>query len=347
MTLGPCLRLSGAIALIAVVLVPPGAVARISPVQVRASNLTCQLRWTKDGTLHGRIKDVRVLPGGEAWAVGFTGNAPTAAFVAHREAGRWIRQAEGRGDLSSLSGRSRTALWAVGTVRTTRLLRLEAARWRPVGVPDLEGRPLAARTSPWFSGFLTDPPRVYFWNGARLQDARAPQAAVAITGTDSGHAWLAGLVTIRAWRHGSWSAPTLRLRSTDGNTSWALIDAASATDVWALDTTLSANGTSAHWDGHQWRTYPYPTRYGEPLDLVAVSPNGAWALFGDDLLDWDGTAWAPLPLPKSPPAPGRARGPFAPVAIDSDAPNSIWLATSTQVIGHLPVISTIFHGTCT
>jgi hypothetical protein len=131
----------------------------------------------------------------------------------------------------------------------------------------------------------------------------------------------------------------LRLRGTDINTSWALIDAASTTDVWALDQTLSPKGTSAHWNGHDWRTYPYPA-ISDPLDLVAVSPNKAWALFRN------GTAWARLPLPKSPPAPGRARGPFAPDAIDSDAPNSIWLATSTQVIGHLPVISTIFHGAC-
>jgi hypothetical protein len=302
------------------------------------------------------VEGLRVLDGGDAWAVGFLDSYPLTAVIAHRANGLWIERKEGRGILYSIGANSPSDVWAVGQTKPVgtkgsqpRLLRLDGGRWDALKAPG--GLDLVGRRWPWFGAslFSSDQKSLYLPHGGALRAVRLPggrSSVVAIAGTDSRHVWVADSSWIRAWNGTSWSAIG-HLRG-DPNTWWAKIDAASGTDVWTLDETLAPTGASMHWDGQSWRLFPYPNHPARtPLGLVAVSANEAWALFDLALLRWNGASWTPETLPRPPPAPPGVHGRFWPAAIDVDAPDSIWLAGYRGTVGTgSKTVSAVFHGTC-
>jgi hypothetical protein len=82
------------------------------------------------------------------------------------------------------------------------------------------------------------------------------------------------------------------------------VSGTSATDVWAVGQGGSVQPIVEHWDGTRWTPMPQPVPLGALADVVAISPNDAWAVGNDNNVAvverWDGTQWslAPVSLPK-------------------------------------------------
>jgi hypothetical protein len=302
----------------------------------RSSPRHCSLRWANDGRLRGKVESIRVLAGGEAWAVGFRLDHSTApvAFVAGRHNDRWTAREAGSGEFDRVIADTRTDVWALGhrpRRRAQLIWHYDGRSWHSASTPTpSELVETAARNAPWFADTFSP----YFWDGQQLLRVPAPGGVIqAIAGSGPRHAWAAGRTALRKWDGSSWST-TLRLPHSPASSvepDWALVDAASLTDVWAFaEVCCSAHtrGISAHWDGVRWHIFPYPKRSAggnSPVAVVAVSPHEAWALVLDDpagynLLRWNGQAWRTQPLPYSQPNSLELTG------LDVDASGSIWLA---------------------
>jgi hypothetical protein len=99
------------------------------------------------------------------------------------------------------------------------------------------------------------------------------------------------------------------------------VDAASATDVWAVgsryvDDTYRARSLILHWDGQAWTRVASPD-IGMLTDVAAASEDAAWAIGGEDkILRWDGTAWEVSAHPAPPSA-------FF-SSIDASGPDDAW-----------------------
>ena len=82
---------------------------------------------------------------------------------------------------------------------------------------------------------------------------------------------------------------------------WA-VDAASATDVWAVGIRSGAgspdrlrHGLTMHWDGTGWTLVETPVDVIGPIsDLTVDGEGGVWAVGGNTVLRWDGTVWTAL-----------------------------------------------------
>src|SRR5438552_11915870 len=79
-----------------------------------AARRGCILQWTVDGSFRGKAQDLRILPGGEAWAVGWFGRYTPAQLIAHRVNGLWTTRVGPRGELSSVGADTRTDVWVTG-----------------------------------------------------------------------------------------------------------------------------------------------------------------------------------------------------------------------------------------
>jgi hypothetical protein len=328
------------------------------------SSTACDLKWTQDGTLLGKVTAFRVLPGGEKWAVGWSGRFKPTAFLAHQlNSGQpWSEVEERLGMGDAVSGQGRTKVFAVGHRRSAGwVFRFDGLQWRPVKpVPNGFVRYLflaAARRWPWFAT-LHSAGAVFTWDGRQLRAVPPPPSRArsvgddtvnAITATGPRHVWLVRDYDVDVWNGTSWSI-VLRLPSgPNASTRWMHVDAATPTDVWAIaEYDGDANSSrSAHWDGHQWREFPYPETFRGgrefPQAVVAVSSTEAWLLLDDNtLLRWDGTAWTVQALPSAP-----RRSDFRFVSMDVDASNSVWLVGWGH---HHPFkitgTSVVYHGTC-
>jgi hypothetical protein len=328
------------------------------------------MRWTEESTFPGWVGAVRVLPDGEKWAAGYFG-PPTVAFVTHERNGVWSPLRLGPGEADALAAASPSAVFAVGHNRdrfragdgTNWVLRFDGRHWHPV-TPVPAGELTAARRSPWFARSfglrVTDhSPAVFHWDGHQLRALPAPTRHANAVGdifeiaaADSHHVWLAREHGISIWNGSRWHTvlrtPAPRHLYGDEMT-WDLLDAESATDVWAIANGGGIKlGLTAHWDGQRWRIFPYPEvdhrGYRKtPEDVAAVSSSEAWLLLnygGSILLRWDGTSWTKVKeLPSLPNKRFRFGG------ISADRVHGLWLTAGSRY--PRPTGTTIvYHGTC-
>ena len=123
------------------------------------------------------------------------------------------------------------------------------------------------------------------------------------------------------------------------------IAAISATDMWAVGTSLNSTPTTfgpghqnltEHWDGKFWSTVPAPQPGPDDNvlnDVAAVATNDVWAVgFSNTTgtrsgvaLHWTGTSWATTPLPATP-----LNGPTELNDVVAFAANDVW-AAGTQL----------------
>jgi hypothetical protein len=99
------------------------------------------------------------------------------------------------------------------------------------------------------------------------------------------------------------------------------VDAVSPTDVWAVGTRTSADGSRSvllHFDGRNWTPVDHPD-VGDIIDVLEIAPDDVWAI-GTRALHFDGSTWTVVRLP-GPDTPFA----FAPSAISAVSPDDVWL----------------------
>ena len=232
-----------------------------------------------------QLKGVVALGGGEAWAVGWSNRSSTfKTLVLHRSNGAWARVPSPSPNatynvLEAVDGASANDLWAVGSDGDAVLtVHWDGVAWTKVPFP-----------SPG------------------TQDRAADVEAVS-----SDNVWIVGHtdpgsdVSLRGhWDGTAWSgAAVSSYGALDG------IDAASASDIWAVGDDSTANGNSGlihHFNGTRWKQVSgaAPGVYGDWYrEVVASQEVGIWAVGGysafGSYLDaqlWNGSTWTSIPLP--------------------------------------------------
>jgi hypothetical protein len=160
------------------------------------------------------------------------------------------------------------------------------------------------------------------WDGSRWREARIDTSYgvgdSAVLAPDD--VWLVGSDDSLHWDGHRWREVPMPARAT-------AISAVTAKDIWAVGRVATrgrqrTQPAAMHWDGRTWRLSPTPTFYfPEPVppeatadlrDVLAVSPNDAWAIGihtfnhgegGEDppdppsiFLHWDGSRWTKQPI---------------------------------------------------
>jgi alpha-tubulin suppressor-like RCC1 family protein len=140
---------------------------------------------------------------------------------------------------------------------------------------------------------------------------------------------------------------------TIADTSFLDVSAASATDAWAVGTTLVAAKTvavSAHWNGASWTSVTVPTPPASPtvlMSVVDIAPGDAWAV-GWAIMDgvpvtmsehWNGTSWTLLTTPDPLRTTPRIRAIDELQAVAGTGPADVWafgtVHTTTGFVGLL------------
>ena len=232
---------------------------------------------------NGELFGVATVPGGDAWAVGYSGtNSDSASLTLH---------------------------W-------------NGTRWKPVPSPSPPGavlRSVAATSlsNAWAVGYSGAEPDtnalILHWNGRRWQ--RLPSTAGTLSGVAAispKNAWAVGSTNggdtlILHWNGKSWQ----QMPSTAGTLSG--VAAISPKNAWAVGSTNSGDTLIQHWNGKTWQPTPSPDPgAGQGLSSflsgVAASPGGAiWAVGngsncgcgpGTSLIArWNGHTWGQVPTP--------------------------------------------------
>jgi hypothetical protein len=178
-------------------------------------------------------------------------------------------------------------------------------------------RPLAAR----FSGgtwTVTPTPPLVDYGGFSSVD-----------GTASGNVWAVGQQEINGvphplserWNGSSWSIAASPLPPGTSSGSLGAVKTFSATDAWAVGSTIGAAGQHTfiqRWNGTAWSQVPSPSPHPSTNGLRGVdgvSPADVWAIggvgAGDQaaglVLRWNGSAWSQVALPAPPAGLSRVR----------------------------------------
>jgi len=299
------------------------------------------------------------------WAVGAvrpprSGTSHSLVFRYDGAAWRSVPRTGLPGDegLLGVDAVSTTDVWVVGD-RPAGVVRGEtvAAHWNgttwtreptPNGNPDgfnnLNGVAAAGGTV-WAVGTYVDPTSSVNRRKLILQRAggswrvsAAPRVAnyerlTAVDATGPADAWAVGSVSsdpqngplvplALRWNGTSWVSMTL---PAGGSTALAGVDAGTPSDVWAVGSSASADGTQpyvARFDGSSWRRVATPTITGggELTDVVALSPSAVVAVGRSNgaplVLRWNGMSWIRETTPGS-------SNPFVTGAA-AGGPNAVW-----------------------
>ena len=238
----------------------------------------------------GLLYGVAATPGGDAWAVGYSGTNPdTKALTLYWNGSGWkpVPSPSPPGAmLRSVAATSLTNAWAVGSSgdaanTKTLILHRNGKTWRqmPSTPGTLSGVAATSPTNAWAVGstksFNT---LILHWNGKTWQQIPSANPGIAQHVLN----FLSGVAVSKK------------------GTAWAV----------GNGTTCGCGpGTSLieRWNGHRWGQVPTPTSGGDiDVNAVASLPSGrSWAVGlsggGDSptsgvILQWTGTAWTRVPI---------------------------------------------------
>jgi hypothetical protein len=274
--------------------------AGTSPVEARTIGPAC-LGWTilptpnPDGSAN--LVDVVSLPGGTAWAVGFS--LPDLGFdtvALHYDGSAWQRVPTPDPDPSSnrldaVDGLAGDDVWAAGSgLDSTLIEHWDGTGWSAVPSPNIPGR----------------------LNNLQGIAETNPDDAWAVGSAQSFDA-LSVVPVIERWDGSSWSLIGNVPSAGDYN-YLSDVDATSSSDAWAVGSFFRASGWHnlvLHWDGVAWSQVDAPSPGLEDNNLeavIALGADDAWAV-GDAadsgvssrqpvVLHWDGSAWSLVPSPE-------------------------------------------------
>lgn len=166
---------------------------------------------------------------------------------------------------------------------------------------------------------LLTKPYAEHWNGSGWSATRVPLGTVypsgqaaqlnGVTEVAPGDGWAVGTVSDPSsfasrtlayhWDGTAWTrSPTPDPAGPSQANQLNAVAGRSAADVWAVGgDNYEAVSLVLHWNGSAWRQVSVPD-IGS-LDAVTVKPGLVWIAGGDQVEQFDGTAWATLPVPQS------------------------------------------------
>lgn len=241
------------------------------------------------------LNDVVAIAPDDVWAVGESvespgwGHNPSLVLVEHWDGDAWTivpapSPLELENQLNAVAAAAADDVWAVGfavadTKATTLIERWDGERWSIVTSPDVTGEQSGAAfyaievvsaTDIWAGGSQASGGLIEHWDGSTWTVVDIPQPR--------DHFFVSG------------------------------IDAATATDVWAVGWSVSGKPVVEHFDGTGWELIdlpPAPESNVVPLAVVAVAANDVWVTgwMGDPdvagaadrqplALHWDGGSWS-------------------------------------------------------
>ncbi|HEX5876862.1 MAG TPA: hypothetical protein VF468_00795 [Actinomycetota bacterium] len=234
------------------------------------------------------LRDVDASSASNAWAVGFTSGASSAALLQRWNGTSWrtVPGPSGSGILLGVKTLSASDAWVVGSRSTVGSFDSMAARWNgtswtPVATP--------------------------------IPDSQLGSQLNAIDGTSSSNLWAVGQAgggdyqvsqpIILRWNGSAWSAvatPAAIDATLEG------VVALASNDVWAVGREFNRDllwhvPWVLHWNGQSWRKVAAPAVLGAGLSAVtALSPTKVYAVGGGSLvLRWNGSSWTRESIPSS------------------------------------------------
>jgi hypothetical protein len=210
----------------------------------------------------------------------------------------------------------------------------------------------------------SSPPSPPAWQLAPYPDLGPGSALRDVVAVDAKRAWAVGgegftpdnvgRAVILRWDGSTWSRDPLLLPGAKDPGQLALVDAASASDVWAVGSVSGSTPEDTvtrvlHNAGSGWREVPFPVGNTPSITLItglaAAGDGQAW-LIGNRLSDvviqqWDGQRWlAHEPPPQCRPSGGSfAFCTFT--GITAFAPDDIWVAGNAMWPGFMGPL--LFH----
>ena len=280
----------------------------------------------------GELFGVAATPGGDAWAVGYSGTNPaTKSLILYWNGSHWkpVPSPSPPGaSLRSVAATSSSNAWAVGysgdaTNTQTLILHRSGKTWRqmPSTAGTLSGVTATSPTNAWAVGATNSGSTlILHWNGKAWRQMPSTAGTLSgVTATSPTNAWAVGATNsgstlILHWNGKAWR----QMPSPSPGSGQALasflsgVAVSSAGTIWAVGNGNSCGcgpGASLieRWKGHTWGQVPTPT-FGGGVNLIAVAslPSGrSWAVglsgSGDGptssvILQWTGTAWTRVPI---------------------------------------------------
>ena len=333
------------------------------------STTVCDRAWARvsspntPGETISQLLAVDSASADDVWAVGMTylsGPRKVAPLIEHWDGRGWSIVASpdlpGSGFLTSVSAASASDVWASGSYsvqgvgQRTLIMHWDGTRWSVVPSPSVSGANVAPNQS--LTGIT----------------AVSPQAAWAVGSYAVFEPDLTGIVRTTAktmvqhWDGTTWrivDSPNPARPGTMGSFLLS-IDAATATDVWAVGRYDAAVGAAyespiyqtliQHWDGTTWTAVSSPTPpgrsdYNHLLDVSVTAPDDVWAVgisgvytagFGSiaqtQIQHWDGDTWTIVPSP-NPGIPGLGQGNWL-YGVSGSSADDVWAvgltATATE-----------------
>ena len=281
----------------------------------------------------GLLYGVAATPGGDAWAVGYSGTNPdTKALTLYWNGSGWkpVPSPSPPGAmLRSVAATSLTNAWAVGSSgdaanTKTLILHRNGKTWRqmPSTPGTLSGVAATSPTNAWAVGSTNSGDTlILHWNGKTwLQMPSTPGTLSGVAATSPTNAWAVGSTKrfntlILHWNGKTWQQipsanPGIAQHVNNFLSGVAVSKEGTAWAVGNGTTCGCGPGTSLieRWNGHRWGQVPTPTSGGDiDVNAVASLPSGrSWAVGlsggGDSptsgvILQWTGTAWTRVPIP--------------------------------------------------
>jgi len=197
----------------------------------------------------------------------------------------------------------------------------DGARWRVVHLPHIGLSSLLAVSASgpddaWILGesFRRDRkgrfpssgvhPLLLHWDGSTWSRVALPWArpglveGAKVVATAPSDVWIVAGAQIEHWDGATWQSVPAPFGARDSLLGFS---ATSADDAWAVGSYLHGRRSrtlAAHWDGLAWRIAPTPNRSTDSSlsDVVALSPDDAWAVGQSQWLKLDGNGRGPVVL---------------------------------------------------
>ena len=238
----------------------------------------------------GELSGVTTTRGGDAWAVGYSGNSSdsgsntdTKAIILFWNGSHWKpvpTPSPPNAQLRSVAATSPTNAWAVGSSGVepqshALILHRTGKSWRQVPSPvagSLSGVAATSPTNAWAVGSTNSGGSlILHWNGKAWQQMSSPAGGL------------------------------------------SAVAASSLTNAWAVGATSTANAMTLHWNGTEWQQIPSPNPGADQglssfLSGVVILTRGTALAVGNGsncgcgpgttlIARWNGHAWGQEPAP--------------------------------------------------
>ena len=242
-----------------------------------------------------------------------------AGTIIERTGGNWVAMTSGTtADLRGVWALSSTDVWASGVGGV--ILHYDGTSWSSLSsgsTVDADAVWASGPSDVWFAGSSV----VLRWNGSTFTKYTFAGTMLAVSGNGPNDVWVTGENTnVHHWNGSTWTT----LTPGSGTSSYLTVLAVGSNDIWATDFMPTKQG--AHYNGSTWALKN--TTNAIYVSLSDFSSSDIWAVGGNKVGHWNGTAWS---TPTSP------LGTSANLWSVTTPTSHIWVVGDNALIGHMPL----------